>query len=265
MSQKFTVKNNEKTATLFRQLEAASQKDMTPYRPGAEAMLISLLGADFPEVALVKNQTVPLDGQGWISGDLLHQIAELSENEACGLVELQGSDRKALILGLNPGEELWNNLLLKNLRGQKRATELCSFWGPCLGQKIHHLDLLKGLLEDIAPILVGDFRVSAAACTRDCRLSLERCDVALLLSDNAKALDIWLGGRHKPFGALVTPVPVNSLDISLAPRMVKLIERVNEFHLDKANAEESFPELMARLGQDGLSHLTELIDSFKVA
>ncbi|MDR2460187.1 MAG: hypothetical protein LBE38_05330 [Deltaproteobacteria bacterium] len=247
MSRKLNWENDEAN-TLFLELSKSAQVDTNPYRRGAKNELISLLGAEFPEVALLKLHALSLGSGGWIQAEELHQIAELSEKKGLGLLELQGRDQIALFATKGLAQEIWENPLLSHPKSEE-SIYLCPTWGPCLGKKICYRETLSSLacrLETETPGL----KLSLSACPRDCRLSLERVDLGLLLADRAIDICLWLGGRHKPFTPLIAPRPFKLIPFKEEKVILRTISSVHNFWLDKRKENESLPELYNRLSQE---------------
>jgi hypothetical protein len=236
---------------LLKQLEVASQKDLNPYSKGADGELISSLGASFPEVAYLKGKTVPLEGDGWLSGDFLHFHAELSLREGTGLLELEASDNRLYLLGLSPDSSFWKNFSSKS-RPEDRKAKSCSFWGQCLGQRLNYLPEVLEILSHLNPYFSGDFRLYLSACPKDCRYGLERSDLSLVLSEDGESFSLWSGGRHRPFRKAIPPKVLVRFPKEPRKDFLSAIVKIHDFYSDERKDKESLPEFLQRYGADKL-------------
>ncbi|MDR1036957.1 MAG: hypothetical protein LBT40_10410, partial [Deltaproteobacteria bacterium] len=238
---------NPVAADLLRQLEAASRTDTNPYRKGSGGELISLLGARFPEAALLAAQTFPFDGEGWMSGEALRHLAECALKRGAGLVELQPRGNLAFVPGTKPG--LDSPRLDRHARpGAFAPVSLCPFWGPCLGREQAGMDTFRGIYAVIAREGREAFRTGLAGCARDCRRVIERSDLAALPEGRGGGISVWLGGRHRPFRPPVTPLAWRLFPAEFPGDLADFVLKVQDIHESRAQRGESFPEMTARMG-----------------
>jgi dissimilatory sulfite reductase (desulfoviridin) alpha/beta subunit len=235
-------------------MRLAALKDLNPFRVGYNNELFSTLSADFPEIFRLVQQTLPLDGEGWISGDTLYLLADLADKEGSGLLELQAPEKQALLLGFTPKgrDNLWNSPIHKGNFKKNPNLEMCPFWGPCLGQKFRHFSLITELSEEIQSFLSGPLKISVTGCPQDCRFSLERVDLAILLDDENEAFEIWIGGRHRPFFPAVTPEKWGIIPWTEPLDVVDLTLQICDLYsnLEGLTCNETFPEATQRLGKN---------------
>jgi hypothetical protein len=236
---------------LLRQLKEASEKDLNPYSKGGDGELISTLGASFPEVCHLRGKTVPLEGDGWISGDFLHFYAELSEREGTGLLELEASDNRVYLLGLSPDSSFWKNISSKN-RSEERKAKSCSFWGNCLGQRLGFLPEVLEILSSLNALLAKDFRLYISACPKDCRYGIERSDLSLVLSEDGESFALWSGGRHRPFRKPVPPTRLVNFPKGARRDLLAAIVKIHDFYEDEKEDEECLPEFLVKFGAEKL-------------
>lgn len=243
---------NPVAAALFRQMESASRADANPFRRGAAGELVSLLGARFPEAAVLGSLSVPFDGEGWISAAALGEIAETAERHGAGLVELQPRDNRAFIPGTASDPSQGRRPAPRaSSRPWTRATvSLCPFWGPCLGREARRTSVFRDLFAVLAREGREGFATGLAGCARDCRRVVERSDLAALPEGIGGDLSLWIGGRHRPFRRPVTPVPWRIFPADFPGDLADFVLKVQALSDSLARREETFPELAARLGLD---------------
>jgi hypothetical protein len=193
-----------------------------------------------------------LDGAGWLSGDLLYLLADLAEKEASGLVELQAPEGQALLWGLTPEgqEKLWNSALAKNLRPSQSPAQItpCPHWGPCLGQRGRFWPFWLKIYSSLKDAYVADLKIALLSCPRDCRFFLERSDLVALISEDQLSLEIWVGGRRRPFHPLLTPEKWLSGRADAPQELIKALLKAQDLFLERRNPPETLPETFARLG-----------------
>jgi hypothetical protein len=241
--------------SLQRQLIMASLKDMNPYRRGEDGEIISILGANFPEISYLKGKELNFEGDGWLTGDFLYKIAELSDKEGIGIVELLATENAAFLMGLNPLSALTKNNLSPVIQ-EKPWITTCSFWGPCFGQKLFMLPRVLNLTDQLKSLLSQGLLVHISACPRDCRYGMERCDIGLCISRDGKEYKLWLGGHHLPFSPPVTPFIWKSFPLENEKEITHLIEKTQYFYEDNKKSEETLPELIYRQGLSALNEKT---------
>ncbi|MDR1041585.1 MAG: hypothetical protein LBR80_15780 [Deltaproteobacteria bacterium] len=239
---------NPVAAALFRQLEAASRADVNPFRRGPGRELVSVLGARFPEAAVLSSAAFPFDGEGWVSGEALRAAAECALKRGAGLVELQPSGNLAWVPGLRPDPPASASPPARHGQVGAPPVSLCPFWGPCLGREQGALGTFRGLFAILARDGRPGFRTGLAGCARDCRRVIERSDLAALPEGPQGGLSVWIGGRHGPFRPLVTPIPWRIFPAEYPGDLADFIFKVQDLHDTFARRGETFPELTARLG-----------------
>jgi dissimilatory sulfite reductase (desulfoviridin) alpha/beta subunit len=243
---------SEIAVALFEQLRRSGINDLNPYRRGFKNELISLLGSFFPRAARLSLQALPLDGNGWLSGDALYQLADISERDGSGLIELQPPENQALLLGLNPsdGNQLWRGFLATLNQKNNKRLNTCSLWGPCLGERADYLQLMEDLALELKEEIVQDFIVSICACPRDCRNGTERSDLSIIVEHDSLEFSLWLGGHHRPFQKLVCPRPWRKFSTERPHEMTSFVLHIHERFQEYHRFNETFPEMAERLQEE---------------
>jgi hypothetical protein len=211
----------------------------------------------FPELDRRFRLNLNWSDDGWLASDALYQMAELSERFGPGLCFVQAKDRQAILPALDPDrvEELWDSLPRSGARSLEPKNQAspgrCPLWGPCLGRRIDFADLLLELAEELAKELNDDFRSELAGCPLDCRLSMERADVGLVLAEDGRGLTVWLGGRHRFGHDSVQPAPFRDFSLNEAWPALDLIFWLHDlWYTHRLPRDETLPEMARRLGLD---------------
>jgi dissimilatory sulfite reductase (desulfoviridin) alpha/beta subunit len=254
---------------LFGQLELATEKDANPHRRGEGNELVSVLGGTFPEAGFLSGLSLPLDGDGWISGDFLREMGKLALEKGSGLVELLPSENRIFAIGLatdgaSPEE------LFRGKPPRERELVSCPFWGPCLGANIRLLPPTLELMESLADpnrerggknenARGSGFKTCFSGCPRDCRGTLERSDLGVAHSADGTERKIRIGGRHAPFRPPVAPFVWRTLEASDDRGLKRLLKKARDFREDFREGEESLPELVNRLGAESLNDFADEI------
>lgn len=242
--------------SLLRQLKKASDMDLNPYRRGFKNELVSVWGADFPEVSRLSLQALPFDGDGWLSGDTLYLLSDLAEGFGSGLLELQVPGNQALLLGINPSEseELRTSFLRDKVQRIKNVSP-CSLWGPCLGERADYLHIMEDLSRELSPCLDPDFKLGISGCPRDCRNLIEVVDLLIVIDLDGDKFNLWLGGRKHPFKKIIIPRPLKSFSSQIQRDLTSFILSVHDRFQNERSHEESLPELALRLSDEDFKEL----------
>ena len=237
---------------LFRQLKRSRRLDLNPYRRGFKNEILSLSGSLYPEAMRLSVLTLPFDGDGWMSGDVLIQIADLAEKHGFGICGLHPSENQALIPVGSPAgsDHLVNRFQDEQSRKKNRFLNICSLWGPCLGENAGFLELLEAAASELKDDVGSDFRVSLSACPRDCRRLIERSDLMALADEGGSHFSLWLGGRRRPFRELILPRPLKSFASGEPRLMTDFIFRIQDRFREMREGKETLPEALGRLSED---------------
>jgi dissimilatory sulfite reductase (desulfoviridin) alpha/beta subunit len=112
------------------------------------------------------------------------------------------------------------------------------------------------MAAELEPEMESDFRVELSGCQRDCRLSLERADLGVVMDLSGEECFLYLGGRHRPFGPMRLPRVWKVFRTERAWYLVCLMYRALDLWRERHKPEETMAELADRLGQDRLDKLT---------
>ncbi|MDR2405985.1 MAG: hypothetical protein LBE27_06410 [Deltaproteobacteria bacterium] len=221
----------------------ASEKGINPFRRGLGNELISLRALKFPELTRLALQALPLDGNGWMSGDTLYLLAELSEDYGSSLLELQVRENQALLLGIKPSEsERLRTAFLMEKGLKSKKVQTCSLWGPCLGERADYSSILEEIASGLLTTLSNDLKVGVALCPRDCRDLSEGVDLLVLADEDGSGFQLWLGGRARPFQKIVAPRPWKAFSGSEPHELLEFIMKVHDNFEALRHSGETLPE-----------------------
>ncbi|MDR1607810.1 MAG: hypothetical protein LBT38_05300 [Deltaproteobacteria bacterium] len=230
--------------TLFKHQKVAASQDFNPFRRGFQNQLISLLAPLFPEMDRLSSLVLNWTDNGWLSAEALYQIADLSQQLGPGLSLAQAPGQKFFLPALNPDiEPPWEAT-------RPRLASLiyrCPLWGTCRGQRINHAELLDKLAAELAKEIDDGFRVELAGCPRDCRFALERADVGLILAEDGRDIQVWLGGRHRFGFDPLAPEFIRYFELTEAWPMLDLVFHIHDqWYANRWPEDETAPEMAQR-------------------
>jgi dissimilatory sulfite reductase (desulfoviridin) alpha/beta subunit len=232
----------------------AAAKDLNPWLTGHDGELISKLSAFHPGAARTSSCELIVGEDGWISADSLFLLAETAESHGAQLIEFSGTDLNVRLSGIWPEQRESPFRGLRRL-GLRSSSELgapgrCSFWGQCLGRRGYLAEAVAELAMELSSEMTDNFKIEIAGCPLDCRQSIARSDLALVLDSSASWFVVWLGGRHQPFTEPLLPKPWLRNDIECIRELLDLVFGIHDRWRKMAADQETLPELVARVGLD---------------